>query len=73
MPMAPTPLRLAIVHSGRRQREIADAAGLSESRLSLIVNGLHCNDATRLRIAAALGRDVSELFPPSARAEGEVA
>lgn len=59
----PTPLRLAIVQSGRSQREIAELVGISESRLSLIVNGLHCNDATRAAIADALGRSVDELFP----------
>lgn len=63
-----TPLRLAIVASGRPQKSIAEDAGLSESRMSLIANGLHCDDATRVRIAAALQRDVSELFPEEAAA-----
>ncbi len=68
MPRVVTPLRLAIVESGRTQREVADEIGLHESRLSLIVNGLHCDDRTRDAIAAALGRNVSELWPEGERA-----
>lgn len=67
MPRHVTPLRLAIVESGRTQREIADEVGLSESRLSLIVNGRrHCDDRMREKIAAALGRKISELWPERA-------
>lgn len=64
-----TPLKRAIFESQRVQRDIAAEIGIDEAHLSRIVNGLHCNDATRLRIAAALGRDVSELFPPVVRSE----
>jgi transcriptional regulator with XRE-family HTH domain len=65
MPRLVTPLRLAIAQSGLTQREVADAAGLHESRLSRIVNGLHCDEATREAIARALGRHVDEVFPPA--------
>jgi transcriptional regulator with XRE-family HTH domain len=58
-----TPVRRAIFESGLTQREIADRAGLSESRFSLIANGLHPDSPTRQRIAEALGRTESELWP----------
>jgi transcriptional regulator with XRE-family HTH domain len=61
---APTPLRLAIVQTGRTQREIADEIGLSESRLSQIVNGhWNADEDTRDQIAAAVGRTRDELWP----------
>lgn len=59
----PTPLRLAIVRSGRTQRDIAGALGMWESRLSLIVNGEHCDEAMRTRIAAELAVPVGDVFP----------
>lgn len=62
MPKIVTPLKLAIVASGRTQREIAEQVGLDEWKLSRIVNGLHCDDATQRKIAAALGLTVSSLF-----------
>lgn len=58
----PTRLKLAIVMSGRRQKDIAGALGMDEAHLSRIVNGLHCDDATRGRIAAEIGRKVSDCF-----------
>jgi hypothetical protein len=60
----PTPLRMAIVLSGRTQREIAaEIDGIDETRLSRIVNGLQCDDRIRERIAAVLGREKTELWP----------
>lgn len=59
----PTPLRLAIVHSGRTQRDVAGEAGISEGHLSRIVNGLHTDDATQEAIARAIGKTVAELWP----------
>lgn len=58
-----TPLRRAIFESGRTQRSVADAIGVSESRMSLIVNGLHVDELTRQKISAALGREISDLWP----------
>ncbi len=61
-----TPLRLAIVASGKRQKELAAEVGLSESRMSMIANGLHVDEATREKIAAALDTSVSALWPENA-------
>ncbi len=66
--MRPTALKRAIFESGRIQREIASELGMDPARLSRIVNGLHCDDRTRGRIAAALGRNVCELWPDGERA-----
>lgn len=59
----PTPLKLAVVMSGRRQKDIATEVGTDEATLSRIVNGLHADDRMRSAIAAALGRQVDELWP----------
>lgn len=65
MPKNPTPLRLAIVHSGRTQRDIADEVGLSETRLSQIVNGhWNADHGTRTALASVLGLHVNDVFPP---------
>lgn len=58
-----TPLKLAIAGSGRTQRELADALGLSEAHFSRIVNGLHASKATRQDIADELGQTVDHLWP----------
>jgi len=58
-----TPLKIAVARSGRRQGEIAEAVGLSESQFSRIVNGLHASEATRQQIAGELGRTVDDLWP----------
>lgn len=63
-----SPLKLAIVGSGRTQKSIAAAIGMNEAHLSRIVNGLHCDDATREAIARELGTTVDELFPKAAAA-----
>lgn len=57
----PTPLKRAIFESGKTQREIARETGMDPSHLSRIVNGLHCDDATWAKLAAAIGRSVDEL------------
>lgn len=58
----PTPLKRAIFESQRTQREIAREVGIDPGHLSRIVNGLHCSDGTRQKIATALGRRVDEVF-----------
>lgn len=60
---APTALKLAILHSGSYQKDVAAAAGLDPATFSRIVNGLWCDSETRQRIAEALGRSVAELWP----------
>jgi hypothetical protein len=57
-----TPLKLAIIASGREQQEIAKEAGLRPDHLSRIVNGLHCDEPTREALARVLGRQPGELF-----------
>lgn len=64
-----TPLRIALAQAGMSQIELAAATGVERTRLSRIVNGLHCNDATRVAIAEALGRSVDELFPAAPSSE----
>jgi len=68
----PTALKIAIVMSGRHQKEIAAEVGIDQGALSRIVNGLHPSLSTRQSIAEALGRDVTELWP-DLNAEAEAA
>jgi hypothetical protein len=63
-----TPLKIAIVTSGRAQKDIAAAVGVDPTHFSRIVNGLHCDEAMQKRIAEELGRQIPELFPPAAEA-----
>lgn len=61
-----TPLKLAVIASGRRQKDIAAAIGMTEAQFSLIVNGKHAPERIRKEIANLLGQKVETLFPPSA-------
>ena len=61
-----TPLKRILFDEGRKQSWLASQAGLDQATLSRIVNGLHCDDPTRAKIAAALGRSVGEVFPEDA-------
>ena len=58
----PTPLKVAIIQSGRHQKDIAAAIGIDPTHLSRIANGLHASEATREALAAELGRTVDDLF-----------
>lgn len=57
-----TPLKIAIVQSGRPQREIAAALDMHPSHLSRIVNGLHADERTQEALARELDRRVADLF-----------
>lgn len=62
-----TPLKLAVVASGRFQRDIAAEIGVDQHQFSRWVNGLHCPEpSTRQAIADVLGRQVTELWPQEA-------
>lgn len=64
-----TPLRAILDEEGRKHIWLANKVGIDKSRLSLIVNGLHVDDATQAAIASALGRHVDEVFPSATRQE----
>ena len=56
-------LKIAIVASGKSQRQIAAACNIPENRFSSIVHGwTDPRDAERAAIAAALGRPAKHLF-----------
>lgn len=58
-----TPLKLAIVASGRSQRDVANAVGISEFKLSRIVNRrATADEATRRALARELGQPAATLF-----------
>jgi hypothetical protein len=42
---------------------LSEQVGVHESYISRIVNGLHCPDDLKHRIADALGREIGEVFP----------
>ena len=56
-------LKIAIVSSGRSQRDLSRACEIPENRLSSIVRGwMDPRDDERQAIADALGRPADELF-----------
>ena len=57
-----SPLRRARKEQGKPLREVAEAAGISTSYLSMIENGLHCPDRVRAALAAALELPEGELW-----------
>lgn len=59
----PTPLKLAIVQSGRPQKDIAAELGLQEATLSRYVHGLFVPIDRRSAIAAAVECTPAELWP----------
>jgi hypothetical protein len=61
------PLKLAIIQSGRSQDQIALSSEIDPTLLSRIVNGWRiATPEQRQRIAAALGRSVSDVFSEAA-------
>ena len=62
-PVYRTTLQRILREEGRRQDWLAAQVGVHESHISRIVNGLHCPDDLKQRIADALGRDRAEVFP----------
>lgn len=60
-------LKIAIVESERPAADIAEEAGLHESKLSKIVNGRRApSDAEQKSLARALKRKVADLFEAGA-------
>ena len=63
-PTPPSALRLAIVHSGLKQREVAEAAGIRHDTLSKIVNErVRPNARERDLLSGVLDVDAQELWP----------
>ncbi len=61
---SPTPLKVAIVMTGRTQRDVAAAVGMDEIQFSNVVLGKRTPRVdVAVRIAEEVGRDVSELWP----------
>lgn len=58
-----TPVRAAREDRGERLADVAEAAGISVSYLSMIERGLHAPLDTRVKIAAALEQPETELWP----------
>lgn len=59
-----TPLRIALITNDKRQFEIANRAGMHQSRLSLVVNGHQAPTEKEAKaIARALRTSVHVLFP----------
>lgn len=58
-----TPLKRILVEEGRKQNWLAERVGIDEPRLSQIVGGKRdASEDMQEKIAAALGRKVSEVF-----------
>lgn len=70
---ASTPLKRVLQSEGRKQSWLAEQVGIDQPTLSRIVNGLHCDEGTRQKISAALGREVCDLWPTADADELEAA
>jgi transcriptional regulator with XRE-family HTH domain len=57
-------LKVALIATGKKQKQIAKRVKISEPRLSTIVRG-HDDptEAERARLSEFLGKPISELFP----------
>lgn len=62
-----TRLKTILREEGRLQSWLATRVGIRQDALSRIVNGLHCDQDVQAKIAAALGRDVADVFPSHER------
>ncbi len=62
-----TRLKAVIDDEGRKQRWLAQRAGIDESYLSRILNGAQCSASIRGRIASALKREVDEFWDEHGR------
>lgn len=58
-----TALKIAILESGRHQKDIAAEIGLDPATLSRIVNGLYADHPTREAIARAVGCPAMSIWP----------
>ncbi len=58
-----TPLRVARLAAGLRQQELAAAVGIADSTLCIYERGREPQVRVALRLAAALGVPVEDLFP----------
>lgn len=59
-----TPLKRILEDEGRRQSWLARITGIDQADISRMANrGMHPSQDEAQRIAAALGRQVSELWP----------
>ena len=56
----PSPLKQEIVRQGRVQADVALEAGISESRMSRIVNRVAIHEHERRRLARVLGINLEE-------------
>lgn len=68
-----TPLKRILRDEGRLQSWLAARAGIRQDTLSRIVNGRDCDEVTQSKIAAALGREVAEIFPAVALPDADAA
>jgi transcriptional regulator with XRE-family HTH domain len=59
-----TPLKIAIVSSGKTIVQLAQETGFGETDISRWANGRHVPiKRTRIALAEALGKSVEDLFP----------
>lgn len=61
-PRPVTRLKQVLTEDGRRQDWLARQIGISDSLLSMYVNGLQVPDDRKTAIAEALGRTVDDVF-----------
>lgn len=53
---------IIMAEKGMYQKDLAEAAAMSRGNLSTIINGKRCRPETAIKIARALGVDVTEIL-----------
>ena len=62
--MSVTPLKLAVISSGKKQLEISRNCGINPTKLNLIINGWTLpNDKEMTLLTMELEKPMTELFP----------
>ncbi len=70
MSMTPRERKAALVLKGRTMAEIARALKVEQGHVSQVVGGKRRSPKVEQAVAVAIGRPVSEVFPPVASLEG---
>ncbi len=57
-----TKIMFALAKKGWTQNDLAKEAGMSRTRLSILINGKNCAPRTVLRLSEALGLEIEEIL-----------
>ena len=65
--MTPIDIKIELMRAGISMADIGRRCGLTRQAVSMVISGVNRSVRAEQAIAAALGRQVDELFPPKQR------